>query len=177
MVEIVGRRDNRRGELWRRMMMSERRSGWLMMMTGPHAAAERRASNDGAIKKFSNPGRFRIRMITMFRSSNSFRCFIKTRPNGSMPLPPLIQLISESLAPRTACPFSRRACVTQCDFTLPFSDLASLHEDLLDQEVSLVGYDVFERQRSRSCQIHAWNEAHPLPSCPMPTLTTVERIA
>src|SRR6266702_3668660 len=41
--------------LWR-MMMSERHSDWLMIMTGPCAAAELRASNNNGFRKFSKPG-------------------------------------------------------------------------------------------------------------------------
>jgi hypothetical protein len=51
-----------------------------------------------------------------------------------------------------------------------------LKEDLLGQEVSLVGYDVFKQRRSTSWRIHVWNGAYPLPSHPMPMSMTDERI-
>jgi hypothetical protein len=38
---------------------AERHSLWLMMMTGPCDAAERKLSNEGAIKKFCRPGKDR----------------------------------------------------------------------------------------------------------------------
>jgi hypothetical protein len=65
-------------------MISERHPEWLMTMTGPHAAAERRALIDGAIKKFSKPGNDWICEMRLVRLSKSFRCFATMRPNGSI---------------------------------------------------------------------------------------------
>ncbi len=40
--------------------MSERHLEWLMMMTGPHAAAERSVLKEGGVRKSPKPGKLRI---------------------------------------------------------------------------------------------------------------------
>jgi len=67
--------------------MSERHLEWLIMTTGPCAAAERRVSNVGVSEKPSKPGKVCIFEITSLRFSKSSRCRTTARPNLSIPVP------------------------------------------------------------------------------------------
>jgi len=64
--------------------MSDRHLQWLMMMTGPCAAAEKSVSNDSDVKNVPKPGKDRIWVMRLVWLSNSFRCFTTVWLNGSI---------------------------------------------------------------------------------------------